>query len=207
MFDSPPRIDTDILDWVLENRTEPLTTLAHIITVGGNTLPLLGFGVVVTIALFATKHVREAVFFAVGSLLGLAAMAGLKELFARERPLPDHRLLEIESYSFPSGHAMMSTIVYGLVAIACHRAFTWVQHHRLIVLIAPLLAIAIGLTRIYLGVHWFTDVATGWFAGVLWVLACWGVLRATEPKTTEPRTTDPNTTDPNTTGRKTTTGE
>lgn len=94
----------------------------------------------------------------------------LKQLFARHRPELWERTVDVKFYSFPSGHAMMSLVVYGMVAYLLAAHFR--RWRKLILMITVLLIVAIGLSRLYLGVHWFTDVVAGYAAGTVWVIAC-----------------------------------
>ena len=106
-----------------------------------------------------------------GSLLGVL----LKDVFQRARPEIISRELEISSLSFPSGHSMMSAVTYltlGALLARTHRS-RLVKAYFLI--LAVLLTIAVGLSRMYLGVHWPTDVLAGWTAGAAWALLCWSV--------------------------------
>ena len=96
----------------------------------------------------------------------------LKQLFGRERPPLADRLIDVDSLSFPSGHAMMSTAIYGLTAAICYRLYAWVRENPLILLIAPALVLVIGMSRVYLGVHWASDVIFGWVLGLLWLGVC-----------------------------------
>ncbi|HYR20245.1 MAG TPA: phosphatase PAP2 family protein [Myxococcales bacterium] len=102
---------------------------------------------------------------AVTELLNL----GLKEIFQRPRPSLFQEIATLHSYSFPSGHAMASAAVYGSVAGVLARAYpAW---RRAILLGACSLVLLIGLSRVYLGVHWITDVLAGWAAGAFIALA------------------------------------
>lgn len=113
-------------------------------------------------------------------VLLLAASAGgellnelLKYLFARPRPDPAFHLTEVRSLSFPSGHAMLSAIIYLTLAAFLARL---VRSHDLklyVVGLAFLLSLVVGVTRVYLGVHYPSDVLAGWAAGLAWALVCW----------------------------------
>jgi membrane-associated phospholipid phosphatase len=95
----------------------------------------------------------------------------LKELFARSRPtLPDPLLIEA-GYSFPSGHAMGSLIVYGVLAYFTVLAFSNWGARAAMVLGAASLVLLIGFSRMYLGVHYFSDVVAGYAAGGVWLSA------------------------------------
>jgi membrane-associated phospholipid phosphatase len=96
----------------------------------------------------------------------------LKLLFIRERPFFEQPLLIAQDYSFPSGHAMMSTIIYGMIA---YYLVLKIQHPLLRILMvfaAVLLVAIIGISRMYLGVHYFSDVIAGFSAGGIWLTTC-----------------------------------
>jgi undecaprenyl-diphosphatase len=106
----------------------------------------------------------------------LAAVAGgavlnqlLKELFARPRPSFADPLLSETSYSFPSGHAMLSLITYGVLAYFAVLALQTWRARTAVVFGAALLVILIGVSRMYLGVHYFSDVVAGFAVGGLWL--------------------------------------
>ncbi|GAB88725.1 phosphatase PAP2 family protein [Gordonia rhizosphera] len=172
MLLTPPGVDQSITDAVIEARTPALSDIARVITTTGNTLALTAVVVVAVIALGVYRAYAAATLVAVGSLTGYLLMIGLKQFFARPRPPVPDRLIDIDTHSFPSGHAMMSTIVFGLLAVVAYRLSAWVRDHPLVLVIAPVWAIAIGLTRVYLGVHWTTDVIAGWLIGAVWVALC-----------------------------------
>lgn len=168
--------DTAVTEWFVDRRTGVADTIAVLITTLGNTA-VLGVVTLLAVVWFLSSRRRDAAMFVgVATVLGYLAMVGLKHLFARERPPESQRLLEISSYSFPSGHAMMSMIVYGLVAIAVSRVAgaSWT---RLLPVAAVLLSALIGLTRVYLGVHWLSDVIVGWLVGLVWLVAATAVWR------------------------------
>ena len=101
----------------------------------------------------------------------------LKELFARPRPAPAFRLTEVRSLSFPSGHAMESAIIYlTLAALAAGLVRTRALKLYFIGL-AVFLSVVVGSSRVYLGVHFPSDVFAGWSAGLAWALLCWTVAR------------------------------
>lgn len=131
-------------------------------------LILLAFGV-----LACLRRWGEGLLLLVGAGGGLAISQGLKALFGRERPALDYRAVEAVNASFPSGHAMLSAVVFlTLGALAARFA----QRKRLKALAlgaAVLLSLLVGLSRVYLGVHWASDVLAGWSVGAAWAMACW----------------------------------
>jgi undecaprenyl-diphosphatase len=95
----------------------------------------------------------------------------LKILFARSRP-EWFALVEETGYSFPSGHSMVSICVYGFLAYVFSRNFSSIRKRGLIFLIVGIVVAMIGISRIYLGVHYPTDVLAGFVAGGTWLGFC-----------------------------------
>lgn len=93
----------------------------------------------------------------------------LKVFFHRPRPTVLLTNVPGQSWSFPSGHAMVSLVVYGILAALIWRHIDW-RHKAFWVTFLILLVAAIGLSRIYLGVHYFSDVIGGYLAGTVWLL-------------------------------------
>jgi undecaprenyl-diphosphatase len=94
----------------------------------------------------------------------------LKLLIHRARP--EMILIHARGYSFPSGHAMLSVIAYGLFTyLLCLQNRSW-KKRVVLVCGCAILALLIGLSRIYLGVHYFSDVVAGFAAGGLWLSTC-----------------------------------
>jgi undecaprenyl-diphosphatase len=121
------------------------------------------------------SHLAWYLLAAVGSGMLLSTL--LKWGFARPRPeLVPHGQVVYTS-SFPSGHSMMSAVVYLTLGALLAAA----QRERIIkgylLLLAVLITISVGVSRVYLGVHWPTDVLAGWMAGAAWALACWSGAR------------------------------
>jgi undecaprenyl-diphosphatase len=127
----------------------------------------------VTGYLALTRRRGAAVFLIVASLGGLALNTGLKELYGRERPDLLLRLVDADSLSFPSGHAMSSATIYLTLAVLLSK-LTTSNREKLYVLSAALfLSFVVGLSRVFLGVHYPSDVIAGWAAGVVWAQICW----------------------------------
>jgi undecaprenyl-diphosphatase len=100
-----------------------------------------------------------------GALLNLE----LKRYFARARPDIAEMLRRSQGYSFPSGHAMGSTVVFGALSyLVVQTASNWRWKSAVIALTCTLIA-AVAFSRVYLGVHWTTDIAAGVTVGVLWL--------------------------------------
>jgi len=124
-----------------------------------------------------------------GILLG----EGLKLLFQRQRPYLVGPFVDWAGYSFPSGHAISATLLYGFLCISLFgivRARHW---RALTVAVAAVITLMVGFSRIALGAHYFTDVVAGITLGLLWLMLCMTGCRALRRRTcaniesTEPR--------------------
>jgi undecaprenyl-diphosphatase len=123
---------------------------------------------------------RHAVFVTLASAGGWVLNALLKELFERPRPDVVPHLREVATLSFPSGHALTSAAVY-LTLGALVMEMTRSRLGKIYCMAVAMLATAlIGASRVYLGVHYPTDVLAGWLIGLSWALLCWMVERAVE---------------------------
>lgn len=108
---------------------------------------------------------------------GMALNSLLKLGFDRPRPELVAHLVEVHTASFPSGHAMLSATCYLTLGTLLAGVTEAGRLKAYILGIAILLALLVGASRIYLGVHWPTDVLAGWCLGAAWSMACWLVLR------------------------------
>lgn len=115
----------------------------------------------------------EAAIIAVAFAGGLTLSQSLKGFFDRERPPEIYRASEILNASFPSGHALLSAVVFLTLGAMLAQAAKGRALRIYVMSVAIALVLIVGLTRIYLGVHWTTDVLAGWSAGAAWATACW----------------------------------
>ena len=121
------------------------------------------------------KHMGFLVYGSVGS--GLLLSTVLKDFFNRPRPdIAPHDAYVITS-SFPSGHSMLSAITYLTLGALLARSYQRKRLKAYFLLVAGLLTCLIGISRVYLGVHWPTDVLAGWTAGTSWSIAFWLLAR------------------------------
>jgi undecaprenyl-diphosphatase len=140
-----------------------------------------GLAVLTLVTLFAVgyllvlKRWGDALMLLVATLGGAAISEGLKLGFNRPRPDLVAHIVETASMSFPSGHAMLSAVTYLTLGALIARTQERRDLRGYILGAAILLTLLIGLSRIYLGVHWPTDVLAGWCLGAAWALLCWTV--------------------------------
>jgi undecaprenyl-diphosphatase len=145
-----------------------LTLLAEKVTWLGTLGALALFGVVAVAILVRAGHRDAAVLLTVIMAGAVVLENGLKFSFQRARPPPFFGF-EPETYSFPSGHALFSLCFYGGLAIVAARAVQSAAMKSGIWFVAVLLALAIGGTRIYLGVHYPSDVLGGYLVAIAWI--------------------------------------
>jgi len=132
--------------------------------------------VVVTLAILSSKkYLIEAKIFAVGCLVAEILGVGLKFLFGRSRPELWTRLISETSFSFPSGHALGSLFVYGFIAYLLAQAYP--NFSKLIYIFSGILIVTIGFSRLFLGVHWPSDIIAGYGLGFIWLMICLTFLR------------------------------
>jgi undecaprenyl-diphosphatase len=123
---------------------------------------------------------RTGVFVAVASFGGWFINSALKQLFQRPRPDVVPHLREVMSMSFPSGHALTSAVVYLTLGALLMRVAKRRLAKFYIMLLAMTATFLVGASRVYLGVHYPTDVFAGWLIGLSWALLCWVIERALE---------------------------
>lgn len=116
---------------------------------------------------------RHALFVMIASASGWGLNALLKEAFGRPRPEVVPHLREVMTLSFPSGHAMTTAVIYLTLGALLMRVAERRVTRLYIMSIAMLATFLVGASRVYLGVHYPTDVLAGWLMGLSWALFCW----------------------------------
>ncbi len=159
--------------WWLQEAALDLTSLGGISVLGLFALITVGF-------LLIQRKYLSGVLLALGLLGGVTLSEGLKAIFNRPRPPADYQAVETLNASFPSGHALLATVFYLSVGVMMARAFQRRQLKAYIMSVAIGLALIVGLTRIYLGAHWLTDVLAGWSIGAVWAMTLWLVALGVE---------------------------
>ncbi len=138
---------------------------------GGTLVLTLVVAAVVGLMLLERRfHVMWLTIFA--TLGGVLLSSLLKHFIGRDRPAVVPHLQEVTTPSFPSGHAMLSAVVYLTLGILLMQTVEGRLTKIYCLLSAAMLTLIVGLSRIYLGVHYPSDVLAGWMAGVAWALAC-----------------------------------
>jgi len=150
-------------------RSPMLTRLMYVISFLGGSVWLLGGSIAVCTALLFKNYRREAVLFLLTFSVGVLLNLLLKDAVARARPDIAPLTQEV-FYSYPSGHSMNALVFYGLLTYLVYRVSRNLTLSMLVGLGSSLLVLAIGISRVYLGVHYPSDVIAGYLAGAGWIL-------------------------------------
>ena len=149
-----------------------LTSIALNVTRLGSLWFLMPFGAVTVVILVRQSHRAQALFLAMTLFGSIILENALKVFFGRLRPQVYFGLVP-DSYAFPSGHALFSLCFYSMIAIEAARYAASGTAKIVIWCAAAALVSAVGLTRIYLGVHYPSDVLGGYLAALAWVALSW----------------------------------
>ena len=167
----PAEADTALLGESIEVRSAPLTALATAVTTVGSTAAMGLLAALVGLWLLRLRRGADALF-VVGTMAGAATLfTGIKRLLDRPRPPVVDHLVAASNESLPSGHATMAVAVLGSLVVLAWPGRSALARATMVAVVAGW-AGAVGLTRIYLGVHWFSDVLAGWLVGAAWLALC-----------------------------------
>ena len=160
-------IDTAALVWLRQFQSAAVDVFARVCSAMGSEA-LAVIGVVLLVVLGVKRRWGAAVALFVTTLGAQFLNDVLKDVFQRTRPAPVVGIIPSQSFSFPSGHAMVAAAFYGYLAYLSWNLLRgwqrWLAVSGLLILV-----FLIGLSRLYLGVHYLTDVVAGYIAGFLWV--------------------------------------
>lgn len=166
-------LDLVIVTWFRAHSTLALDRTGVAVSLIGSPVAMAVLAIVVAIVLAARRR-----WILLGGWIGVFVGGGildwtLKIVIQRPRPSGAAAFLHGQSFSFPSGHAMGSLLGYGMLAYLLARFWASRRASRLtLITIAAVLIVAIGLSRLYLGVHYFSDVIAGYAAGLVWLVSC-----------------------------------
>lgn len=152
--------------WWLKEAASDITSL------GGISVLAL-FATIVIVFLVIQRKWLSSVLLIVGLGGGVLLSEGLKAVFERDRPPALYRATETLNASFPSGHALLSAVFYLSLGVMLTRAFPERRFKAYVLGVGIVITLLIGVTRIYLGAHWASDVFAGWSVGAAWAMALW----------------------------------
>jgi undecaprenyl-diphosphatase len=162
-------VDESILRWLAARRTPLLDEIMTQVTTLGDGVVLFMLVLIVSVFLWLSRHHWSVYVLLMGVLGGGIVNTVLKSAFGRPRPDVVEWLGSPLTQSFPSGHAMSALIAYGSVAYLIGRLEPTPRLRRATWATALLLIVGIGASRVYLGVHYPTDVVGGFIAGLVWL--------------------------------------
>lgn len=153
------------------------------LTALGSTSVLVFIVLSVFLYLLLAGKARAALFI-LASVAGGQLLSSLLKLGV-DRPRPDlvSHLAEVYTLSFPSGHAMLSAVTYLTLGSLLARVLPGRALKTYVLAVAVIATLLVGVSRIYLGVHWPSDVLAGWCAGSAWAMLCWLISRRALPST------------------------
>ena len=164
-------LDLAVLDWLQTHGTEGGERVFVFVSwLGAPVLATVDVGVALWLAL--RRRWRLFTLWAVAIGGGLLIDEMLKLTFRRARPSVASEFITKSSWSFPSGHAMNSLVGYAMLAFLLREHVTNERARVAVTVGAVVLIVAIGFSRLYLGVHYLSDVTAGYLVGSAWVLAC-----------------------------------
>jgi undecaprenyl-diphosphatase len=170
--------DTTMLDraaalWMHDHQRPGLTELARGLAVMGSPPVMIGVGAAGALSGLLLRRVRGAAWTLPLAILGAGAIIqGVKTIFRRPRPSFFTPLLKETGYSFPSGHSLIAMTVYGLLGFFGMHLVRGRSARAAMVGGAGTVIGLVGASRVYVGVHYITDVLAGWTAGFPWLLTC-----------------------------------
>lgn len=162
--------DMKLIGKVQERIDNPNTRLMKCFTFLGSPLMVSMFVACSVMIFYRFGKRRAATGMLIANAAGVGFNEGLKYLFRRRRP-DIHRLVPAHGYSFPSGHAMGSVMFYGTLSYWLCRQFKSISLKVLTCTISGIMVVMTGVSRIYLGVHFPSDVLSGYAAGASWLSA------------------------------------
>lgn len=167
------------MGWVIAHRNGTLTPLMVGASRFGSTPSLVVIALLATAWLAWHRQRADALLVVLGSAVGLTLAPLLKLVFTRTRPPVAEHIVVVDSWSFPSAHSLNSMAVIGLLTVLAFRERPGRLWRTLTAALGAFLVVLVGFSRVYLGVHWPSDVLAGWVGGALWITICFLIAHFT----------------------------
>jgi membrane-associated phospholipid phosphatase len=168
--------DRAVAGWLHTHETGFATDVVSAVTQLGGATVLLAITLIASLALVLARRFAHAALMGAALAGGEALNMALKAAFERPRPAFSDPIATASGFSFPSGHAMVSLTVYGALAFVILATIKSRRARVLVLATAAALVLAIGFSRLYLGVHFLSDVLAGFSVGLAWLALCVVVL-------------------------------
>jgi undecaprenyl-diphosphatase len=171
-------IDARVAAWMHAHRSTALTLLMLVITHAHAPLPICVYASVMAVVLVRRRERHWLAGLVLAVPVGLLINVLLKHLFQRARPVPDEPIVALTTYSFPSGHTAGSTLFYGVLAAYIMSRTRRTTVRAVTVACCVSMVALVAFSRVYLGLHYFSDVlaAAAWSLG--WLALCLAVVHA-----------------------------
>lgn len=178
--------DQKVFDWIRPMVSSMNTKIMLVITFLGSQNFLLPANILLILYYLFIKEKRKAAFQILTiSLTSVAAMFAIKFILQRERPLTP-LIAKVHGYSFPSGHTFTSVTFYGILAYIAYRNIKNKALRLITIIFLALFVVLVGFSRVYLGLHYATDVIAGLCLGMMWLLlAKWFLVKTEKTKLQE----------------------
>ena len=183
----PTGYDSAVWTFAVEHRGTAGTVIASALRVGGGIVALGALACAVGLLLVLRGRRLDALLVAGTPLVSTLLGDTLKLGYGRPRPPAAEQLIPEAGFSLPSGHTVDATVVLGVLALVLVARTASRRRRAAIVAAATVTITAAGAGRVYLGVHWATDVVTGWLLGAAWVALCAVVLLLAERTSHHPQ--------------------
>jgi undecaprenyl-diphosphatase len=163
------RFDQQVISVIQGGESPNLTLIMEFFTMIGSAPVVIVLSLFLLFFLYKILHHRMELILFSGTVIGSAVLNELlKQFFHRVRP-ELHRLIEVGGFSFPSGHAMNAFTVYGVVSFLLWRHISTRLGRLILIISSAVMILLIGVSRIYLGVHYPSDVIGGYLASCVWL--------------------------------------
>lgn len=182
------RFDSRVNRWIYQHRGPPWVQEAgrDLTAFGGVTGLTLIVGAVIGFLLISRKY-RAVLLVLIATVGGAIIDGGLKHLFDRPRPPLRPPGTIVYATSFPSGHSMLSAVTYLTLGALLARVTPGRRIKLYLIGVALFMTLLVGISRVYLGAHYPTDVLAGWTAGLVWAILCWVFARELQRRGTVER--------------------
>lgn len=167
-------IDQTVLNFFVNHRVEWLSFVMMVITYSGSYMVVSGVTFLSAISFYIHKHARRILPLIVSVAGSAATVFVIKNVFYRDRPAEIFHLVVETDSSFPSGHATAAMALYGFLIYIIWKHDRHYLKKPFIVLLSALIVL-VGISRLYLGVHYLTDVLAGYAVGFVWILISAGL--------------------------------
>ncbi|MBA3461828.1 MAG: phosphatase PAP2 family protein [Deltaproteobacteria bacterium] len=155
--------------------------VVNLSALGSSTIATL-IVIIASLFLILVKRRNQAIVVIACGVGTAVAIWVLKDLFGRERPNIVPHLTDVSSLSFPSGHSLIASAIYPTLGLLLSMTFKERKLKLFVFITAAMLALVIGFTRVYMGVHFPTDVLGGWMLGLAWAIVCGLICRRLQEK-------------------------